>query len=104
MLTFTPNESSLETIASLHGIAVRPSVLFAGFPVFPVTHVNNGAANGNVNNLGMAFKNAGKYFVNHVVRTTSPISLRNPGFPQSTHPLSPVTWLVHGAIAQEVFG
>ena len=48
----------------------------------------------------MADRNAGKYFVSHVIRTTSPISLRNPGFPQSTHPLSPGTWLVHGAIAQ----
>ena len=52
----------------------------------------------------MVGRNAGKYFINHVIRSTSPISLRNPGVPQSMHPLSPDTWLVHGEIAEEVLG
>ena len=50
-LPFTPNESSLETFASLHGIAFtvsdRQQAPFVGYPV---THVNNAA---NVNNLGI---------------------------------------------------
>ncbi len=66
MLPFTPNESSLETLASLRVIAVtgtrcrspvavRLSAPLVGFQVFPITHVNNGAAS--VNNLGIYCEN-----------------------------------------------
>ena len=52
----------------------------------------------------MADRNAGTDFVNHVICTTSPISVRNPGSPQNMHPLSPGTCLVHVVIAEGVFG